>query len=78
LAHALRLGQINATLLALCRRRHADPHGPPGAGTFALLVNALIGLLVPPVSWSHHWNRYVISGFAALVLAARGAGLLVP
>ncbi|MBV9845298.1 MAG: DUF2029 domain-containing protein [Kutzneria sp.] len=43
-----------------------------------VLLNAFAGLLVSPVSWSHHWvwigNGYVWFGLAVLISAAVGNG----
>ncbi|MBP2472869.1 alpha-1,2-mannosyltransferase [Crossiella equi] len=57
-------------LLVVLRAMRAAAGGPGGA-PWVLSLNALAGLLVSPVSWSHHWVWVVPAGFCLVLLGVR-------
>ncbi|WP_157749636.1 glycosyltransferase 87 family protein [Jatrophihabitans sp. GAS493] len=69
----LMLSALAALLAWRGMRRILRSLPPDRARVFALLVNALAGLLISPISWTHHWVWGVV-GLLALTFDAANHG----
>ena len=65
---------VLAVVMAVLAIRRAFAAGRP---TWALFFNALMGLLVSPIAWTHHWV-WMIPGLLGLWLVGREAGARLP